>query len=99
MTFSNLRALPALVQSSLHLLQSLAKLGLLVEAELEWRIRTRRKEPGSNGEGSAVPSVRQPYPTFAGCQVEPPVGACPALNVYMTLMTKHLFSFFVFFFL
>lgn len=91
MTFSNLPALPALVQISLYLLQSLAKLGLSVEAEFEWRIMTCRKEPGSNGEGSAVPSAQQPYPAFAGCQVEPPVGSCPGLNVHMTLRTKHFF--------
>lgn len=55
MTFNNLPALPALVQISFNLLQSLDKLGLLAEAELEWRIMTYKKEPGSSGEGSAVP--------------------------------------------
>lgn len=99
MTFNSLPALPALVPISLNLLHSLAKLGLLVEAELEWGIMTCRKERGSSGERSAVPSVQQPYPAFAGCQVEPPVGSCPALNVHMTLRTKYLFFFFLLFFL
>lgn len=99
MTFSNLPALPALVQIPFHLLQTLAELGLLAEAELEWGIMNCRKEPGGNGEGSAVASVQQPRPTFAGCQVEFPVGSCPALNVHTTLRTKHLFSFFLLFFL
>lgn len=84
MTSSNLPALPALVQVSLHLLQSLAKLGLLVEAELERRTVTCRKEPGSSGEGSAVSSVQHPHPASAGCQVEPPAGSYPAPNVHMT---------------
>lgn len=57
MIFSDL---PALVQISLHLLQSLAKMGLLVEAELQWRLMTCRTEAGGNGEGSAATSVQQP---------------------------------------
>lgn len=91
MIFSDL---PALVQISLHLLQSLAKMGLLVEAELQWRLMTCRTEAGGNGEGSAATSVQQPYPACAGRQLEPPVGSCPALNVHMALRTKHLFFFF-----